>query len=398
MFQEAQTMVDQMSASVSDWITATAAANGIPTSGGGTDNAGATARFGYSASNLDTSTYSMTGLSYPEDLMTSNNYGGNRVVFYINVSVDSRVLRGGNVPVVTGVTRDMRSQLLGQNITGAQAAAAMGIGGAVAGTVIGGALGGGSGYGGGGALGAALGVAGAGVFGFNANTGDVQEGQQKEPTFTRPQKRLKSAIALYIPNQLNVRYSTQWGEVDTAAFGAIAKGGEELGRGLEASPTRSSGLVGEVLGAAAINVAPGGQVAGVLTGLAANPKKEQAFQQVDFRTFSFDYQFAPKSETEAQNVLNIIRTFKYHMHPEFKSQDAFLYIYPSEFDITYYHQEKENLNIHRHTSCVLTDMNVNYTPNGVFTTFPNGMPTQINVTMTFKELMLLSKETIEKYT
>jgi hypothetical protein len=86
------------------------------------------------------------------------------------------------------------------------------------------------------------------------------------------------------------------------------------------------------------------------------------------------------------------------MHPEFKSQDAFLYVYPSEFDITYYKGSEENLNIHRHTSCVLTELNVNYTPNGVFNTFPNGMPTQINLTMSFKELMLLSKETIEKYT
>jgi len=96
--------------------------------------------------------------------------------------------------------------------------------------------------------------------------------------------------------------------------------------------------------------------------------------------------------------LNIIRSFKYHMHPEFKDTTGFLYIYPSEFDIVYYKGTQENLNIHRHTSCVLTEMNVNYTPNGIFSTFANGMPTQINITLTFKELMLLSKELIEKFT
>lgn len=395
MIQEAQVIADQISGGADiPWIDA-AAKSSI-----NSQENPSTARFSYTASTLDTSKYNMTGLSYPEDLMSSSAYGGNRVVFYINVSVDSRVLKGGNVPVVEGVTRDMRSQLLGQKITGLQAATAMGIGGAVAGTAIGGALAGGGGGVAGGMTGAALGVAGAGIFGFNANTGDVPEGQEKEPTFTRPQKRLKAAIALYIPNQLNARYSAQWGDTDTAMFSALAKGGEELGRAFEGDidGKRTGGLVAEVLGAAALNVAPGGAAAGVLTGLAANPKKEQAFQQVDFRTFTFEYQFAPKSEAEAQNVLNIIRTFKYHMHPEFKSEDAFLYVYPSEFDITYYHKERENLNIHRHTSCVLTEMNVNYTPNGVFTTFPNGMPTQINVILTFKELMLLSKETIEKYT
>jgi hypothetical protein len=47
-------------------------------------------------------------------------------------------------------------------------------------------------------------------------------------------------------------------------------------------------------------------------------------------------------------------------------------------------------------TAVLTNMSVNYTPNGQFTTFGgemDGMPTHINITMTFKELGLLSKET-----
>ena len=365
----------QTGSSVSSWLkeAATSRQIGVSNTSG---NAGATPAFTYEASQLS-SQYSMQGLSYPEDLMSNPaKYGYNRVVFYINVSTDSRVLRSAGTQVVEGVTRDLRSQLLGEKITGAQAGFAMG------------------------AAGAAVGALGAAAIGFNANNGDAPKGEDRSPTFTRPQKRLKSAIALYIPNQLSTRYSAQWGEVDTAMFSAVARGGEEIGRAFEGdtSSKRTGGLVGEVLGAAALTATPGGAAAGVLTGLAANPKKEQAFQQVDFRTFQFEYQFAPKSSKEAQAVLNIIRTFKYHMHPEFKSEDAFLYVYPSEFDITYYHGDKENLNIHRHTSCVLTELNVNYTPNGVFNTFADGMPTQINVVMTFKELMLLSKETIEKFT
>ena len=83
------------------------------------------------------------------------------------------------------------------------------------------------------------------------------------------------------------------------------------------------------------------------------------------------------------------------MHPEFKDGNNFVYIYPSEFDVYYYQGGQENLTIHRHTSCVLTEMNINYTPNGVFTTFSNGMPTQINVQMTFRELALLTKDKIK---
>ena len=83
------------------------------------------------------------------------------------------------------------------------------------------------------------------------------------------------------------------------------------------------------------------------------------------------------------------------MHPEYKDTMNFLYVYPSEFDIFYYHGSQENLKVNRHTSCVLTEMNINYAPQGQFTTFPDGTPTQINVTMTFKELATLTKEKIE---
>jgi hypothetical protein len=117
---------------------------------------------------------------------------------------------------------------------------------------------------------------------------------------------------------------------------------------------------------------------------------------IDFRTFSFQYQFYPRSAEEARNVQNIIYLFKLHMLPEFKDSGNFLYIYPSEFDIAYYHNHEENLNVHRHTSCVLTEMNVQYTPNGQYSTFEDGTPTQINVDLTFKELGLVTKESIQE--
>jgi hypothetical protein len=363
--------------------------------------------FSYTATAFENGKYNVTGLSYPEDLVSNKAYGANKVIFYINVNVDSRVLKqGSNVGVVEGpVQRDMRGDLVAQQYTGGQMVAGAGGAAILAGGGAGfaaGVRGGTTGRGRltGGAVKALTGaLAGAALpsvaVAAAASNKEVPPGETKEPVFSRPQKRLQAAIALYVPNELNIRYSASWSDDDTAEFQAFARGGEELGRALAGDTSKTGGLVKEVLGALAINKGPA--ALGIASGLAANPKKEQAFKNVDFRTFTFDYRFAPKSETEAQNVLNIIRALKYHMHPELK-ENGFLYIYPSEFDIVYYKGNTENLNIHRHTSCVLTEMNVNYTPNGVFSTFPNGMPTQINITLTFKELMLLSKELIEKYT
>ncbi len=359
----------------------------------GVGSARAVPKFDYIASTLSDK-YSVKGLSYPQDLMDNPRYGNNRVIFYINTSVDSRIFKSGSeVATVTGVQRDLRGQLVGQKVSTAQAAVATGAVGAVKGAI------GGSIVGDKGVAGAAVGgvVAGTGtaLIAGSANNAEVPPGQEKEPTFSRPQKRLNAAIALYIPNQISARYSASWSEEETAGFSAAAKGAGEVARGLKGN---AKGVAGEVLTALALDKGQFGKEMGVAAGLASNPKKEQAFKGIDFRTFSFEYNFAPQSPDEAQNVLNIIRAFKYHMHPEFKSENAFLYIYPSEFDITYYKGNTENLNIHRHTSCVLTEVSVNYSPNGVFSTFDNGMPTQITLSLTFKELQTLSKETIEKYT
>lgn len=330
---------------------------------------GAVPVFSYKQSEFNKSDYSVTGLSYPEDLMSnSKEHGDNTVIFYINASVDSRIFKQGAEVTAAPVQRSMRGGMSGQNITKVlnDNVVAEGIKSILS----------------------------------SANDNESKAEAEKILAFSRPQKQLKAAIALHMPNQIAARYSVGWGEEDTFALSALAKGADELGRSVsnDANLKRTGGVAGEVAASILLEKGPLGKGIGVATGLAGNPKKEQAFKNVDFRTFTFEYQFSPKSETEARNVLNIIRAFKYHMHPEFTSANQFLYVYPSEFDIVYYKGGQENLNIHRHTSCVLTEMNINYSPNGVFSTFKNGMPTQISVTMTFKELMLLTKESIEKYT
>lgn len=354
-------------------------------------------RSDYRASVFDNKEYNVLGLTYPEDIVDSNNYGGNKVLFYINVSVDSRVFKQTSIETVANVDRSLRGDLVGRGIDDVQAIAA---------TTTAGALGAAGAsellrinVGGSAALGGALvGAAGAGLVSKDSNNQEVNPGEKRQPTFSRPQKRLKAAVALYVPNQLSIRYGASWGEEDTMAFSALSQGADEVGRALTSKDlTAVGGLAQSVLTSIALDKGPFGASLGIAAGLAANPKKEQAFKNVDFRTFTFDYQFAPRNKSEARNMLNIIRLFKYHMHPEFKDETGFLYIYPSEFDIVYYKGAKENLSIHRHTSCVLTEMNINYSPNGVFSTFDDGIPTQINVSMTFRELQLLSKETIEKY-
>lgn len=356
--------------------------------------------------------YTIKNLMYPDDLMSSanNQYGGNYVIFYINVHEDSYLFKGSDAAknrTVTDIPPNMRGEVSGK-FSSADVAVAGGIAG-----IAGGA----------GAARATIGASGADVikkitgidsakiFGLetaaNFGTGALVTGAAITALggVANKYKRMESAIALHVPTDLSISYSANWSPTDMAGMAAAATVGDSIGNAIEqltkSGITQSAGELSNA-GGAGINylVSRGlqtqgiGEFVGKVSGTAANPKKEQLFRNVDFRTFSFNYQFFPRSREEAQKVQAIIKTFKLHMHPEFKDASHFLYTYPSEFDIYYYQNGQENMNIHRHTSCVLTDMNISYTPQGILSTFEDGMSTQINVQLQFKELALLTKEAI----
>jgi hypothetical protein len=358
------------------------------------------------AASFDLNKYKIEQHSYPSDLMSPiGEYGGNYVIFYINVAVDSKLLKDPTVQTVNDATpRDNGDAAATANKyqSGAAGVVAGQTGVALGGLALGGGLtsqttgtnANGSTYTSKGISSAAYKTLGAGAVGAGMLASVAS-------TFSGQKKRLATAVALHTPNNMSTTYSVNYDEEDTdtfamglAAVGTISpafkKAAEQKGM------SDVSGSIAAAVIAQGLKL-PGSAGVSKVTGLAQNPRKEQIFKHVNFRTFTFDYQFYPRDAKEAENVLNIIYQFKLHMHPEFKDANNFLYIYPSEFDIFYYNGGQENLNVNRHTSCVLTDMVVNYSPNGQFTAFANGMPTQINVTLTFKELATLTKEKIQDY-
>ena len=248
--------------------------------------------------------YDLSTHSYPADLMGSPAYGGNYVIFYINVNIDSKLLKeGGGGAQITddkSYTRE-RGALLGAPL-GAAGTVTAGVSQAA---VVGGAAGaanaasqGNSKLGGalkGSALAAAPGAVALGTAAALAGS------------TSRQQQRLKTAISLHIPNQLQIRYGTQWSEEDTATAlmlplvgGAALKAVGNLATGnLAASGQQAKDAAAGVAAFGLSGNVPGTNTAVVsaATGLAFNPRKEQIFKGVDFRTFQFEYQFFPRNAT-----------------------------------------------------------------------------------------------------
>ena len=355
---------------------------------------------------IDQNKYSTVDYSYPIDLTTSPDYGGNYAVFYINIQSASRLAKSGVGIVADAITGpnantsntiNENAVMLSQAVTGAALGTAVKLVkdySTAPRTADSGKLSG---------LNALWSTGKANwqaVVGTILELGGVAAISNVAGGFNQPVKRLRTAIALNMPSALSSNYGIRYDTADVPMGMQLASdGGKVLSEAGESFKTGTLPGQGSTTASIAAALAFKGvpEVVQKMTKTAPNPTTEQVFKSVSYRTFSFTYRFAPKSEPEAKNVRAIIQQFKYHMHPEFSDVSKYLYVYPSEFDIVYYHNGVENTNINKITSCVLSDMSVNYTGAGSgFSTFDDGMPDQIDISLTFRELVLLDKSMIQE--
>jgi hypothetical protein len=133
-------------------------------------------------------------------------------------------------------------------------------------------------------------------------------------------------------------------------------------------------------------------------GYVFNPQEQVLFEGMDFRTFNMSFTFTPFSSDEAQQVRNIIKTFRKNAAPTIRTGGAqgFFYTPPSVFDISFLKGGSVNENINKLKECVLTDVTVNYAPNGTWSTYDDGMPVQTTLSLSFKEIELVDSVAIEQ--
>ena len=244
--------------------------------------------------------------------------------------------------------------------------------------------------------------------GFAGNTRlqGVKSGlNQKTPTHTF----LSDSIILYTPGTaLKFGYSVAQDGIETglagvlgdaisgikdfdSAIAAIKSGGADAVKMLA-----RSGLFG------AVGLIPGMENTQAAfdkaRGQAVNPQQEMVFSKVNFREFEFPFEFAPKNAQEKDQMHKIINLFKFHMHPEYKGDTKGFFNVPSEFQITYMYREKINTYIPRISRCVLANMNIDFAPEGVFSTFKadqgGAAPVLSTMNLTFKETEIMTKERI----
>ena len=128
-------------------------------------------------------------------------------------------------------------------------------------------------------------------------------------------------------------------------------------------------------------------------GIARNPFNVQMFENVNFRSFNFQYKFVPTSKTDSKILDAIIRKLKYHMLPSYTDSSRTFFTYPDIFEIFLASGGSDKYLFKMHT-CVLEAVNTNYQPDGAF--YHNlgsaKAPVSLQLDLAFKEMIIPSRE------
>ena len=217
-------------------------------------------------------------------------------------------------------------------------------------------------------------------------------------------KRIKTAIALYMPQQISTSYQAKYSE-DTIGIVAETVGGAILS-GMSGGGFKDvMGVLGagaeegfnQFLQKGAELAAPGAQaMMAIHQGKVITPKLELMFKGVGRRSFSYEFNFIPKSEKEAIEVEKIVKEFKLQMSADFAGggvQGQRRMTIPSTFDIEYMYKGQGNSHLHKISTCVLEDMSVTY-GGDKFVAYAGGVPQSTKISLKFTEMEIITKKRI----
>ena len=228
--------------------------------------------------------------------------------------------------------------------------------------------------------------------------------------FSRNYIRTATVIDLFMPAQIRTNYSSDWGQETLGLLGAAT----DAGKGLAEIENWDRQAVSDIwqiakqtLGVAMINTLAGTldtltpfNVSGlrkVAMQTMVNPYVEVVFNGISNRTFSFTFKMIPKSKEEQILIKRIVDEFKFHRAPEmlFGNQNNY-WLPPSLFDIQFLNREGENPWIYKISTCALTNLSVDKSPEGNFVSRADGSPFATEITLEFMEMEQLTKERIKK--
>lgn len=136
-------------------------------------------------------------------------------------------------------------------------------------------------------------------------------------------------------------------------------------------------------------------LASTTNGFSLNPRYEMAFNSMQIRQHSFDFNLVPKSAEEARIINRLTRRLRLSSHPTpmFSSLKMGL-TYPDEFVITFHDQTGKPIQeIPYIPDCMIKDLGITHTTGRLH---DQGSPIATRIAIQFQELQLLDRDEIKR--
>lgn len=225
------------------------------------------------------------------------------------------------------------------------------------------------------------------------------------------------AVSLYMPAGLQVNDNLSYDNVDTGIGGMLvnsyqnaASASEFLKQVGKDSPQLGDRFISQKLAEASQNKGIAGGAAGqvlINRGEVINPHTQMLFRSPALRQFNFNFKLIPRSKAEAKEIIKIVQFFRLAAYPSLgpgsteakgTSNNTQLnmasYTFPDVFEIKYMSGKRENRNLIKFGRAYLTAINVNYNQSSP-TFYDDGMPSEIDLSLTFQETKAISREDIK---
>lgn len=204
-----------------------------------------------------------------------------------------------------------------------------------------------------------------------------------------------ASITLPIPDGLTTQYSQNYGQTSlTKAFGAAGFGAQAL-----AEPKfldKNDPYLAELSTTAASKIFNTSEdITNILqfglSGRVVNPQMEMLYQSPNFREFTFDFRLIPRTATDTNKIFNIIRHFKYFSSPTFcGATTGRYYVPPARFAFSFFDNTGQpNDYLFRSKQCVVTNIAVDYAPNG-YATHSDGSPVEVRLSVQLQETAMIT--------
>ena len=125
------------------------------------------------------------------------------------------------------------------------------------------------------------------------------------------------------------------------------------------------------------------------SGQVLNPNLELLFRGIILRNFNFNFTLTPRNQAEADNIKAIVKTFKRRMAAKSTAstgggQGIFISA-PDVFKMKFRRGQQDHPFLFDMKCCALTDMSVNYSGTGAYSTYEDATPVSMILSLNFRE-------------